>query len=398
MIKKTLKYSVVLLIIFLIPITTLNAKTIAQMEQEINATQKKLDDTNVQKAINKQSIDETNKKINTIKSNIEKINSDIDAKTKESEQLEKDIVTKNKETEELMRYYQITSSGSTMLEYIMGAESITDLVYRLAITEQITNYNKKVVKEMNDMIKQNEAIKKDLDQKKNELVKLKDELSTQIIVLNEKQSKLDEEGMSEQETINEIRKQIKYYRSLGCSDNINVSTCLANYYANKGDSNYLPSGTNFFRPTKSGNITSNYGWRTLYNKPNFHAAIDIKMPIGTDVYATAPGYVAKIIDSNKYGGKQVIIWHQINGKYYTSYYAHLSSFNVNIGSIVTKDTVIAKSGNTGNSTGPHLHFGLAHGKWYDFNYYTSYQQFIDNSIDPRSVIPFPAKGSSYYNR
>lgn len=42
----------------------------------------------------------------------------------------------------------------------------------------------------------------------------------------------------------------------------------------------------------------------------------------------------------------------------------LSAFNVSVGQIVTKDTVIGKSGNTGNSTGPHLHLGLANGRWY----------------------------------
>ena len=40
----------------------------------------------------------------------------------------------------------------------------------------------------------------------------------------------------------------------------------------------------------------------------------------------------------------------------------LSAFNVSVGQIVTKDTVIGKSGNTGNSTGPHLHLGLANGR------------------------------------
>lgn len=42
----------------------------------------------------------------------------------------------------------------------------------------------------------------------------------------------------------------------------------------------------------------------------------------------------------------------------------LSAFNVSVGQIVTKDTVIGKSGNTGNSTVPHLHLGLANGRWY----------------------------------
>ena len=141
--KKVLNYLLVILILLVLPITTINAKTIAQMEKELQAHKQKLNDTEVQKAINKQSIDDTNSKISNIKTNISKIESDIDMKTKESEQLEKDIKNKNEEIKDLMRYYQISSSGSAMLEYVMGAKSITDLIYRLSITEQISNYNKK---------------------------------------------------------------------------------------------------------------------------------------------------------------------------------------------------------------------------------------------------------------
>lgn len=395
MMKKSLKIVLLFISLMLIlPITT-NAKTISQMEKELQTHKQKLNDTEVQKAINKQSIDETNSKINKIKTSISKIESDIVSKTKESEQLEKDIQKKNEETKDLMRYYQISSSGSAMIEYIMGAKSITDLIYRLSITEQISSYNKKTIEEMNNMIKANDQIKKDLASKKEELVKLKEEQDAQVIVLNEKQSKLNDDGMSESESIKEMEKQIKYYRSLGCSDTIQVSTCLSNYYASKGNSTYLPSGSTFYRPTSTGRMSSNYGWRKLFGKDNFHAAVDISMPTGTPVYATAPGYVAHISTKGS-GGNQIMLWHEINGKVYTSYYAHLSSFNVSVGSIVTKDTVIAKSGNTGTSTGPHLHFGIATGKWYS-DYY-NYSEFISHSIDPRSVTIFPAKGSSYSNR
>lgn len=395
MIKKVLNYLLVILILLAIPITTINAKTIAQMEKELQAHKQKLNDTEVQKAINKQSIDDTNSKISNIKTNISKIESDIDMKTKESEQLEKDIKNKNEEIKDLMRYYQISSSGSAMLEYVMGAKSITDLIYRLSITEQISNYNKNQIKKMNDMISENIKIKEELTAKKSELVALKTDLDKQIIVLNEKQSKLNDDGMSEAESIKEMEKQIKYYRSLGCSDTIQVSTCLSNYYANKGNSTYLPSGTTFYRPTSTGRMSSSYGWRKLFGKDNFHAAVDISMSTGTPVYATAPGYVAHISTKGS-GGNQIMIWHEINGKVYTSYYAHLSSFNVSVGTIVTKDTVIAKSGNTGTSTGPHLHFGIATGKWYSDYYY--YSEFISHSIDPRSVTIFPANGKSYSNR
>lgn len=400
MIKKILKYSVIILIVLLMPITTINAKTLAEMEKELETAEKNLKYTNEKKAANKQDINETNQKISDIKNNIQKTEDNINAKIKESEQLEKDIIKKNKETEELMRYYQVTSSGSTMLEYIMGAESMTDLVYRLAITEQITNYNKKMVNEMNDMIKKNDDIKKELSKTKEELIKLKSDLEVQVSVLNTKQIELNKEGETEEKAVKQMQKEIKYYKSIGCSMNESISGCYSRIYG----SGYLPSGTTFYRPTTSGRITSEFGNRTLFGSANKHFAIDISMPIGTPVYSVAPGVVGYTGDIC---GISLVIWHNINGKTYSSIYCHLSKQLVKKGQTVTKDTVIAKSGNTGISTGPHLHLGLATGKYKDdyYYYYITYDKngneldsLERHTFNPRNVITFPAKGSSYYNR
>lgn len=401
--KKIIYFLVVVLMILLVPVTTVKAaaQTISQLEKELNEQQKKLNDTNIKKAINKQDIDSTNKKISTIKSDIEKINEDIDKKTKESEQLEKDIKKKNEETKSLMRYYQVSSSGSAMLEYIMGAESLTDLIYRLSITEQISNYNKKVIDDMNNMIKENDKIKESLASKKTELASLQSDLNTQVAKLNETKSSLDEEGHSQAESIKEMKATISYLQSKKCKDSETQTACLNRLARASGSSSggYLPPGTTFYRPTASGRISSEYGWRTLYGKPNLHGAIDISTPTGTTVYSVAPGYVAKTIRSNRGGGNQIIIHHLINGKYYTSYYCHLSTISVSIGQTVTKDTIIGKSGNTGNSTGPHLHLGLASGRWYaDYYSYYGNDGFMGHSFNPRNVIVFPALGSSYSNR
>ena len=401
MMKKAVKILITILITVIISITTVKAQSIASLQKELEAQEAKLNETNIQKAINKQSIDETNAKINQIKSNIESIQKDIDAKTEESKRLEEEIVKKNQETKDLMKYYQISSSGSALLEYVMGAESLTDLIYRLSITEQISNYNKKQIKEMNDMIAENERIKKELAAKKEELSASKNELSTQLTVLNEKQSKLAEEGLSESESIKEMKKQIEYYKKLGCSTNESVSACYSRIYAKSSGSSggYLPPGTTFFRPTASGRMSSGYGGRSLRGSYNFHAAVDISTPIGTTVYAVAPGLVTKTIKSNSGGGNQIIIQHYVNGQYYTSYYCHLSVIGVSAGTVVTKDTVIGKSGNTGNSTGPHLHLGMATGRWYvDYYQYYGNNGFVSHSFDPRNVITFPPIGSSYSNR
>lgn len=391
--KKILTFLLVLLTPFMI--VNAKEKTIAEWEKELNKVQKELDETNAKKNQNEKDISNTKSKINSIYTQIESINNEIEDKSNESIELGKKIQEKNNESKDLMRYYQISSSGSVVLEYLMGAKSISDLIYRLSITEQITSYNKKKVTEMNDLIAKNNQVKEELASKKTELAKLESELNVQVANLNKTKESLDSEGHSLSESIKEMQNSINYLKKLGCKSNETQTACLNRKYSG----GYLPSGSTFYRPTSSGRISSEYGWRTLYGSPNNHAAIDISTPIGTSVYSVSSGRVAKVIYSNKGGGNQIIIHHLVNGKYYTSYYCHLSAINVSVGSIVTKDTIIGKSGNTGNSTGPHLHLGLANGRWYtDYYSYYGNNGFISHSFNPRNVIVFPPKGSSYSNR
>ena len=392
MIKKIIT---VILICFLLLFSYSNvkARTLADIQREIDAAQKKLNDTNTKKALNSQDLATTNKKISEIQSSINEAENTIKQKEEESIKLQEEIKTKNQEIKDLMRYYQVSSSGSAMLEYIMGAESISDLIYRLSITEQVTSYNKKIIKQMNELIAKNEQIKKELIVKKEELSKLKSELEIQRIVLNQKQAELSKEGESEAQAIKTMQKEINYYKSLGCSLNESISGC----YSKKYGTNYLPSGTTFYRPTTFGTISSEFGNRLLFGKSNNHFAIDIAVPIGTPVYSVAPGVVGI---TNYSCGNAVVIWHNINGTTYSSYYCHLSSIKVKKGQVVTKDTVIALSGNTGISTGPHLHLGLATGKYYDdyYNYYGNSNSFQSHTFNPRNVITFPPLGSKYSNR
>jgi murein DD-endopeptidase MepM/ murein hydrolase activator NlpD len=90
-----------------------------------------------------------------------------------------------------------------------------------------------------------------------------------------------------------------------------------------------------------------------------HSGQDFAVPIGTNVVAAHGGTVVKA-GGNGAGdgpayGNAIVIKHG-NGTY--SQYAHLSKINVKIGQIVKTGQSIAKSGNTGNSSGPHLHFEI----------------------------------------
>lgn len=110
-------------------------------------------------------------------------------------------------------------------------------------------------------------------------------------------------------------------------------------------------GTGSFLMPTSGRLTSSYGRRWGRN----HEGIDIGAKIGTPIYAADNGIIIESeYKSNGYG-KIVKIDHQ-NG--YISYYAHCSQLYANVGDVVAKGDLIAAVGNTGRSTGPHLHFEI----------------------------------------
>lgn len=101
-------------------------------------------------------------------------------------------------------------------------------------------------------------------------------------------------------------------------------------------------------PLSSNKITSPYGTRSR----GFHSGIDLAAKTGTSVYAAAGGTVE--LASWYYGYGNCIVINHGNGV--KTRYAHLSAYKVSVGATVSRGQLIALSGNTGNSTGPHLHF------------------------------------------
>ncbi len=101
-------------------------------------------------------------------------------------------------------------------------------------------------------------------------------------------------------------------------------------------------------------VTSPFGWRTskFTGKREFHKGLDISAPQGTPVYAPASG---KIIFSGRDGsyGLSIKISHNSN---LLTRYAHLHSLKVKQGEMVQRGELIGYVGNTGRSTGPHLHY------------------------------------------
>ena len=115
-------------------------------------------------------------------------------------------------------------------------------------------------------------------------------------------------------------------------------------------------GLPLVRPV-GGIVTSPYGRRRILNKKprNHHGGVDFRAAVGTPVKAALPGRVV-LTGDHYYAGESVYV---DSGGGVISHYFHLDSIAVNEGDVISPGKTIGKSGNTGRSTGPHLHFGLS---------------------------------------
>ncbi|MDX2012770.1 MAG: M23 family metallopeptidase [Myxococcaceae bacterium] len=115
-------------------------------------------------------------------------------------------------------------------------------------------------------------------------------------------------------------------------------------------------------PLKFAPVTSGFGGRfhPIINQFGQHNGVDYGTPIGTPVWAASDGTVTRA-GWDQGGGNMVCLKHVMS---FETCYLHLSKINVHVGERVAQKHVVGESGNTGLSTGPHLHYGMKRGgRW-----------------------------------
>lgn len=140
--------------------------------------------------------------------------------------------------------------------------------------------------------------------------------------------------------------------------------------------------------------SNNWSWPTYvhsiksdwpnYSSGSYHAGTDFPIPLNTPVYSTCDGEVVAVTSLTTSYGKHIKIRATVNGSTVYIRYCHLNSFAVNVGDKVTSGQLIAYSGSTGNSTGPHLHYEVR-------NSNDRYGSSSNPNLNPRDYLP----GTSY---
>jgi len=126
-------------------------------------------------------------------------------------------------------------------------------------------------------------------------------------------------------------------------------------------------------------ISSSYGRRTnpISGKRHNHTGIDLTCKRGEEILAPADGVIETVRPSKKGFGNFLTMRHSFG---FMSSYAHLQKFKVRSGQFVSKGDVIANCGNSGNSTGPHLHYEV---------------RFLGRSLNPQYLMDWTPENFNY---
>ncbi len=356
-----------------------------EINNQISDAEEKKEEITAEKNKTVEEVNKLNTQISDYENQINELDSKISElknKIKESEEklnkAEEDYTNQEKLLE--ARLVAMQEAGETSyLDFILSSDSITDLISNYYLISEVTSKDTELLEEIQKQKEEIQKAKEQLESSKRELdtsKASKKSVSTQL-----KTAKIEKDKQVEQlsEDEKEIQAQIDELREYNAQISNEIKAAEQKYAAqlaelkakqNAASSNSsgsktrngtTTSGSNtvspsagsgkYIRPVSSGSITS--GW--YYTSGGFHGAVDYGVPVGTPVYASATGVVIKTANLNYSYGTYVVI-QDIYGM--QEWYAHGSSLCVLVGQSVQQGQVIMYSGNSGHSTGPHLHFEM----------------------------------------
>ena len=200
-----------------------------------------------------------------------------------------------------------------------------------------------------------------VQEKKESIESAYNELQTKNIELQDSMQSTNSKLLQKKEELEELSDSLSEIELLIGITPVADSSLQERVSATKMDSNHkatllqlIPNGS----PIEYNGITSKFGYRIhpTLNKREFHRGSDMKAKMKTPVYATADAIVEFAGAHKKSGfGRLVILEHSYGFK---TYYGHLNKVVIESGTFVKKGDLIAYTGNSGMSNGPHLHYEI----------------------------------------
>lgn len=250
--------------------------------------------------------------------------------------------------------------------YMSGETSVWEMIFSSKnFSEFLKNaeYMKRVAENDRELMEKLNQDKKGIVEARTIIENSKIKLEANKQTMDYKKSSLDKKYKESQTLLNKLASEEKSIQNEQAKINKEMEQIdeeIRQMLQNQGSSGNFVGGQFLWPVPNYSTITSKFGWRTLYGQKNWHTGIDISGAniLGKNIVAANAGTVIKAVTTytpKKGYGKYVMIDH---GGGYTTMYAHCTSLSVKVGQKVTRGQVVAQVGSTGNSTGPHLHFGI----------------------------------------
>lgn len=299
-------------------------------------SQNKLEDT-------KTDIANCQVKLDTAKNKLFLIESKIAVLTKEHQK------SVDKASERIKQIYK--GERISILHLIFSAKDINTFLDRVYYQKRLAVYDRNLLKDLRLKTARLISAKKEAESEKNNIL-------SDINIMNEKKKQISASINTSQYLINKLRTDRATYETAE-KELARQSQSIAEMVERsiKKSSFKIQTKTGFIRPL-IGMITSPFGWRRhpIFGTRSFHTGVDIAAAYGSPIHAANSG---NVIYTGWYGGygKVVIINHgQYKGTGTATLYAHMSSCAVSSGQSIHQGQVIGYEGTTGYSTGPHVHF------------------------------------------
>lgn len=346
-----------------------------ELNKKIQETKENLNDVNSQKKESQEKVNDLSGQINSYESQISSLEGEIASKTKETNEMQKkldELEIEREKNQNLLdeRLITLYEAGEvSYLDMLLSSSDLTEFISSYYMIETLTAADKELIQKLendkkqiaemqekiNASLNEIETNKTKLESVKKELNKAKNKEETKVEELTEQSHDLESDVKAYEKKMKELDAkekeqeralQKKYEEAKKKAEEQNNSAG-SNSGSNSGGG---VSSKGFIRPVKSGKITA----QMYYSSGKYHGAVDFGVSVGTPVYAAADG----IVVTSTWGGSDSYGYY-VKIKHYNGYYtlyAHASSLVAKVGQEVKQGDLIMYSGNTGNSTGPHLHY------------------------------------------
>ncbi|MGB4834245.1 MAG: peptidoglycan DD-metalloendopeptidase family protein [Candidatus Moraniibacteriota bacterium] len=324
------------------------------------------------------------------------IQSDVQILAERISQKEGFIVKQRDILSEIMRGYYADQSTLIPSEFIVNAS-------RVANPLQESEWKSETGAKVSEVLSSLKSLREGLKSEHAALLDKEKAADTLRLQLEEQDSRLDSTKENKAKLLAKTQSEVQKYDAL--VDDLekqreeieNEIESLESGKIDALDTKDLPSFTKglLSYPLKKVILTQSYGKTSFakksgfYGKTGFHNGVDFAATVGTSVMAAADGKIIAIGNNGQYAyGRYIAVDH---GNGLVTMYGHLSSVTRKLGDKVKRGDTIAKSGNTGNSTGPHVHFSVFSAKSFDVvpsKYVKSVKDIpVGATVNPKSYLP-----------